>query len=99
MSEINAFDRLRLQHERTLFWLHGWRRPDGSPGGTLLESWPEPRVSGSRPKMGGVFAHTFTQPFTRPDPRSQKAPISGAFCMGRVGIEPTTLRLRVSCSA
>jgi hypothetical protein len=32
MSEINAFDRLRLEHERTLFMFYGYRRVDGSPG-------------------------------------------------------------------
>jgi len=31
-DEVDAFTRLRLEAGRTRFWLHGWRRPDGSAG-------------------------------------------------------------------
>ena len=31
-EETDPFTRLRLEAGRTLFWLHGWRRPDGSVG-------------------------------------------------------------------
>jgi hypothetical protein len=31
-DDADPFTRLRLEAGRTLFWLHGWRRPDGSVG-------------------------------------------------------------------
>jgi hypothetical protein len=32
MGEIDAFDRLQLEHERTLFMFYGFRNTDGSQG-------------------------------------------------------------------